>query len=87
LWERTAVNHCKFLQMERTRCHAVVNITLTMIQKGSTVGGFYECRRGPMSFRNLDDIGGIENGAVCQSSVLFRVMLPDGSSCIFNRAS
>jgi hypothetical protein len=40
-----------------------------------------------MSFRNLDDIGGIENGAVCQSSVLFRVMLPDGSSCIFNRAS
>jgi hypothetical protein len=48
--------------------------------------GFYECRRGPMSFRNLDDSGGIENGAVRESSVLFRVMLPDGSSCIFNGA-
>src|SRR5260221_788658 len=33
LWEGTAVNHYSFLQMERTRCHAVVNITLTMIQK------------------------------------------------------
>jgi hypothetical protein len=86
LWEATAVNHCRFLQMERTRCHAVVNITLTMIQKGSTVGGFYECRRGPMSLRTLNDSGGIENGAVRESSVLFRVMLPDGSSYIFNGA-
>jgi hypothetical protein len=64
LWEGTAVNHYSFLQMERTRCHAVVNITLTMIQKGSKVWGFYECRRGTMNCRNLDDSGGIENGAV-----------------------
>jgi hypothetical protein len=64
LWEGTAVNHYSFLQMERTRCHAVVNITLTMIPKGSKVGGFYECRRSTMSCRTLDDSGGIENGAV-----------------------
>jgi hypothetical protein len=64
LWEGTAVNHYSFLQMERTRCHAVVNITLTMIPKGSKVWGFYECRRSTMSCRTLDDSGGIENGAV-----------------------
>jgi hypothetical protein len=39
-----------------------------------------------MSCRNLDDSGGIENGAVRESGVLFRVILSDGSSCIFNGA-
>jgi hypothetical protein len=38
LWEGTAVNECGYMQMERTRCHAVVNIALTMKQRGSTVG-------------------------------------------------
>jgi hypothetical protein len=36
--------------------------------------------------RNLDDRGGIENGAVRESGALLRVILPDGSSCIFNGA-
>jgi len=34
LWEGTAVNDCSFIQMERTRCHAVVNIALAMSQQG-----------------------------------------------------
>jgi hypothetical protein len=29
LWEGNAVNECGYMQMERTRCHAVVNIALT----------------------------------------------------------
>jgi hypothetical protein len=48
LWEGAAVNGCGFVQMVRTRCHAVVNIALTMTQQGSTVGGSYKCGMGTM---------------------------------------
>jgi hypothetical protein len=57
LWEGTAVNGCGFVQMERTRCHAVVNIALTMTQQGSMVGGSYKCSMGTMMCRKLNDTG------------------------------
>jgi len=81
LWEGTAVNGCGFVQMERTRCHAVVNIALTMTQQGSTVGGSYKCSTGTMM--QLNDTGEIVYGAVREGGLSLRVMLPDGSSCIF----
>jgi hypothetical protein len=74
-------DRCQPLQLSPDGAHALPRggeYHLTMIQKGSKVGGFYECRRGTMSCRNLDDSGGIENGAVRESSVLFRVMCPTG---------
>ena len=83
LWEGTAVNGCGFMQMERTRCHAVVNIALTMTQHGSTVGGSYKCSTGTMMCRKLNDTGEIAYGAVREGGLSLRVMLPDGSSCIF----
>jgi hypothetical protein len=83
LWEGTAVNDCSFIQMERTRCHALVNIALTMTQRGSSITGFYTCRSGTMSCRNQNDRGDIRYGAVRQDRLSFRVTMPDGSSCIF----
>jgi hypothetical protein len=83
LWEGTAVNGCGFLQMERTRCHGVVNIALTINQQGSTVGGSYKCGMGTMMCRKLNDTGVIAYGAVREGSLSLRVTLPDGSSCIF----
>jgi hypothetical protein len=59
LWEGTVVNGCGFVQMERTRCHAVVNIALTMTQQGSTVRGSYRCSIGTMMCRKLNDTGEI----------------------------
>jgi hypothetical protein len=82
LWEGTAVNGCGFVQMDRTRCHAVVNIALTMTQQGSTVGGSYKCSTGTMMCRKLNDTGEIAYGAVREGGLSLRVMLPDGSSCI-----
>jgi hypothetical protein len=83
LWEGTAVNGCGFVQMERTRCHAVVNIALTMTQQGSTVGGSYKCSMGTMMCRKLNEAGVIAYGTVREGGLSLRVMLPDGSSCIF----
>lgn len=83
LWEGTAVNECGYMQMERTRCHAVVNIALTMTQQDSTVKGSYKCSTGTMMCRKLNDTGEIAYGAVREGSLSLRVMLSDGSSCIF----
>jgi len=87
LWEGTEVNDCSFIQIERTRCHAVVNIAFNMSQRGSTVQGSYTCRTGTMSCRNQNDRGDIRNGAVRQNGLSFRVMMLDGSSCIFDSTS
>ena len=83
LWEGSAVNECGYMQMERTRCHAVVNIALTMTQQGSTVKGSYKCSTGTMMCRKLNDTGEIAYGTVREGSLSLRVMLSDGSSCIF----
>jgi hypothetical protein len=83
LWEGTAINGCGFVQMERTRCHAVVNIALTRTQQGSTVTGSYKCSMGTMMCRKSNDAGEIAYGVVREGGLSLRVMLPDGSSCIF----
>jgi len=71
------------MQTERTRCHAVVNILLSMTQQGATVRGSYSCRTGTMMCRKLNDSGEIAYGTVQHGSLSLRVTQPDGSSCIF----
>jgi hypothetical protein len=83
LWEGNAVNECGYMQMERTRCHAVVDIALTMTQQGSTVKGSYKCSTGTMMCRKLNDTGEIAYGTVREGSLSLRVMLSDGSELHF----
>ena len=83
LWEGTAISGCDSMQAERTRCHAVVNIALTMTEQGSTIRGSYRCRMGTMMCRQLNDTGEIVYGSVDKGILSLRVILPDGSSCIF----
>lgn len=83
LWEGTAISGCDSMQAERTRCHAVVNIALTITQQDSTVGGSYRCRTGTMMCRKLNDTGEIAYGRADKAILSLRVVLSDGSSCIF----
>jgi len=83
LWEGTAISGCDSMQAERTRCHAVVNIALTMTQRGSAVEGSYKCRTGTMMCRKLNDTGEIAYGAAHDGGLSLRAVLLDGSSCIF----
>jgi hypothetical protein len=83
LWEGTAVNGCGFVQIERTRCNGVVNVALTMTQLGSTVGGSDKSSTGTMMCPKLNDTGEIACGAVRKGGLSLRLILPDGSSCIF----
>ncbi len=84
LWAGTSVTNCMPLQPEARRCNAVVKITLQIFQQGSTLTGHYTCAMGTMVCRDSNNTGTIANGTVRGRSVGMRVMMPDGSSCLFN---
>jgi hypothetical protein len=65
------------------RCGATQKITLTMVQQGDAITGFYQCAYGNRVCRNLDENGIIRNGSMTGRRLLMRVMLEDGSMCFF----
>ncbi|MGH7934962.1 MAG: hypothetical protein ACREQN_17615 [Candidatus Binataceae bacterium] len=84
VWEGTRVDGCDSMQLDTTRCNAVMNLGLTMLQEGDRVSGFYRCSINTVNCYNMDETGVIKNGEMGRRLLSFRVMLDDGSSCIFN---
>ena len=84
LWEGTSTSNCMPFQPDIGRCNAVVKITLNIFQQGSTLTGRYTCTIGNMVCRDSNTTGTIADGKVRQGTAALRVMLPDGSSCLFN---
>jgi len=84
LWEGTSTVTCLPLQPDVTRCNAVVKISFQMFQQGSKLTGHYGCSFGSMGCRDSNTIGTIADGKVRPGGVGLRVMMPDGSSCLFN---
>jgi hypothetical protein len=84
VWEGTSVTGCSALQPDPTRCNAVSEIELTMLDHHSEITGFYRCATGTMVCRNLNETGVITNGGMHGKLLSLRVMMPDGSSCLFD---
>src|ERR1700731_2768959 len=84
LWEGTSTSNCMPFQPDIGRCNAVVKITLDIFQQGSKLTGRYGCTIGNMVCRDSNSTGTIADGKVRDGSAALRVMLPDGSSCLFN---
>jgi hypothetical protein len=84
LWEGTSTSGCMPLQPDARRCDAIVKISLQMFQQGSTLTGRYTCSTGTMVCRDSNNSGTIAGGEVRHGNVDMRVMMPDGSSCLFN---
>jgi hypothetical protein len=84
LWEGTSTSNCMPFQPDIGRCNAVVKITFNIFQQGSTLTGRYTCTIGNMVCRDSNTTGTIADGKVREGTVRLRVMLPDGSSCLFN---
>jgi hypothetical protein len=85
VWEGKSTEWCNPMFTEVGRCNAVVNITLTMFQKGSKITGYYRCATGNTICRNNNDGGVISSGSVIDNHLLLRVsMSEDRSSCIYN---
>jgi len=84
LWDGTSRASCLPFQPDITRCNAVQKITLRMFQEGSRITGQYTCATGNMDCRDTNTTGTIADGQVRDGGAALRVMLPDGSSCLFN---
>jgi hypothetical protein len=58
-------------------------VTLTLVQQGSEVTGYYRCAYGNQLCRNMDESGVIKDGKMIGRRLMMRVMLEDGSMCCF----
>ncbi len=83
-WEGATVTACGIMLLEQGRCGAVQRITFTLFQDGARVNGTYHCAIGTMICRDLNDSGSVVSSSVSGSLARLRVMLPDGSSCMFD---
>jgi hypothetical protein len=83
VWEGTSISNCEDDPSDPGRCNAQQKITLTMFQQGAAISGFYKCAYGNQVCRHLDETGTIRNGTLKHTRLMFRVMLEDGSMCLF----
>jgi hypothetical protein len=83
-WQGDTVTTCGEMLLEQGRCNAVERITFTLFQDGSDVSGVYTCAYGTMICRNMNEHGRVVSSSLNGALGRLRVILPDGSSCIFN---
>ena len=84
LWDGTSTSTCLPMQPDASRCNATVKITFQMFQDGSRLTGHYTCAYGNMVCRDSNTTGTIADGKVRDGGMGMRVMMPDGSSCLYN---
>jgi hypothetical protein len=82
-WQGISTTSCGVMLLEKGRCGAVGRITFTLFQDGPDVNGIYNCAIGNMICRDMNDSGKVVSSTVTGSLAHLRVMLPDGSSCMF----
>lgn len=85
VWQGQSWANCNLLMMaDETRCGAVNPITFTLLQKQAEVGGYYKCAFGNMNCLNMNETGRVATGNLGPNMLSMRVMMPDGSDCMFN---
>jgi hypothetical protein len=85
VWRGEARANCNVVMMaDVTRCGAVNVITFTLLQNKANVSGYYRCAYGNMNCYNMNETGRIATGNMSKRLLRMRVMMPDGSDCVFN---
>jgi hypothetical protein len=82
-WTGTTKARCGTLTTDHSRCSAVQNITLTLMQDGAKVSGSYTCAYGNTNCRGMQEAGKIEQGTLKGEQLELVIMAPDRSSCRF----
>ena len=83
-WAGTTKARCGPMVTDQTRCSAVQNITLTLVQDGSKVSGAYTCAYGNQNCRGMQEVGTISEGTLKGNQLELVIMTPDRSTCRFN---
>ncbi len=83
-WPGSTITSCGVMGLEKGRCAAREVVTFTLFQNGSDINGVYRCATGTMICRSLNESGRVVSSSISGSLARLRVMLPDGSSCMFD---
>jgi hypothetical protein len=82
VWEGGSA--CRLDRLQSNNCHGIRNIAFTFVAlEGSRAVGFYRCATGTVSYRNRLETGAIARTDMNGKRLWLRVMLGDGSSCLF----
>jgi hypothetical protein len=82
-WEGTTVARCP--GTSPGRCNAQQKISITLRESDSSkIAGSYTCAYGNQTCLRQNNSGQVSNVRLAGSRINFRVMMPDGTSCIFN---
>ena len=85
VWLGRSEASCGAFLHERGRCLAMQNITFSPIQdEQSTVSGYYKCSYGNSVCLNLNELGKVRYAKIDSGVLSMRVMMEDGSDCIFD---
>ena len=67
-----------------SRCNAVQDVTITLVENDdSKIGGSYRCSYGNMNCYHMNESGKVILTSVEGSRLNVRVLMPDGTSCIY----
>lgn len=84
VWSGTTTAACLSWVPNYTRCDAMNNVTFTILGKDSATNGYYKCSTGNEDCRDANETGKIADVTSHDNYVSFRVLLPDGSSCMYD---
>lgn len=83
VWEGTTIAICP--GSIRSRCNAHQKVTITLIEGArSKLGGYYKCAYGNSNCYNMNETGKVASVNYTHGRLWIRVMMPDGTSCLFN---
>jgi hypothetical protein len=83
-WAGTTQARCGTLTTDHSRCGAVQNITLTLMQEGAKVTGSYTCAYGNQNCRGMQTTGTIVQGSLKGAQLELVIVTPDRSTCRYN---
>lgn len=83
VWRGTTRAGCA-LNSPPSRCNALQKVSITVLKgEGDKVTGSYSCAYGNQDCYDMNETGKLVSASMSGSQVMFRVQMPDGTSCIY----
>jgi hypothetical protein len=84
-WVGISQSSCGAFVHAQGRCLAIQKITFTLVEgAGAKISGYYRCSYGSAPCLNMLEVGKVSDGALRSKLLTMRVLMEDGSDCIFN---
>jgi hypothetical protein len=83
-WAGATKARCGTFTTDHSRCNAVQNITLDLVQNADKVSGTYTCAYGNQNCRGMQEEGSISQGSIKGNQLALTTMTPERSTCRFS---